>query len=150
MRLRMVVLFLGLTLLLAMLFNLPIALSPYLPREMFAVPGRPETQVARLIAQITLQWLIPAFAVWLFLSYARIRERLPRNFAMTLIAIGTTAFFVQLALKFLASLVPGGGMLFVANVVLSHVFLPIKILLFVGAVWLLTTLKPVPAASERA
>jgi len=145
---RIAVVFVGLTILFGSLFNLRSDLFYYLPSELYAYPRKGITNAEYNTIVISLRWVIPAIVVAGFLWLARIRGRITPGWSITLIAIGTALFVLQFALGFLASSIPGGGPSFVARALLSYASFPIKVILFVGAVRMLMTLKPSPAAQQ--
>src|SRR5262249_50127054 len=91
---------------------------------------------------------IPAIVILAFLWFARVHARITRGWGTTLIAVGTVLFVLQWTLVLLASLVPGGALGFIAADLLSYANFPIKVILFVGAVRMLMTLEPYPAAQQ--
>lgn len=147
---RVAVLFLGLTVLLGSLFPLLNDLFRYLPSELYAYPRKGISNTEYNTIVISLRWAIPAIVVALFLWFARIRERIVPGWGTSLITVGTVLFVLQFALGFLASLIPGGGPGFIARDLLGYAAFPIKVILFVGAVRMLMTLRPAPAAQQSA
>jgi hypothetical protein len=147
---RIVVVFVGLTVLFGSLFNLQSDLFRYLPSELYAYPRKGMTSAEYNTIVLSLRWVIPAIVVALFLWLARIRQRITPGWGTTLVTVGTVLCVMQFAMGFLASLIPGGGPGFIARDLLGYASFPIKVILFIGAVRMLMTLKPAPAAQQAA
>jgi hypothetical protein len=145
---RIAVVFVGLTVLLGWLFNLSSDLMRYLPSELYVYPRKGMTNAQYTAILVSLRWVIPAIVVAAFLWFARIPSRIAAGWGTTLIAVGTVLFVLQLTLGFLASLIPGGAPGFIVRDLLSYAYFPIKVILFVGTVRMLMTLKPYPATQQ--
>ena len=112
-----------------------------LPGEMFVYPRQTITNTQFTAIVTVTNWVIPALVVAAFLWFTKLPSRVRSETGVKLLTVAVVVVVGQWAIRFFASLVPGGGGLYAVNGLLTYVALPLKILLLVGAVQVLTGLK---------
>lgn len=113
-----------------------------LPRDLFRYPYSDLSKTEVDILKFTLKWLVPGVIVILFMWRTKIHNRVTNNWGIIILNITIIIFLVRFPIFYLASLVPGGGALFVSKIYLSYLNILINIGLLIGTLKIFLTLQP--------
>lgn len=143
--LRTTIVIIGFALIFNYFFNIQSMLYGFglLPSELYQYPQNRFNGYELLAFKLILSWVIPIIISTIFVLKVQIHKRLTINYGFILIATAVAILIVRLIILYLTTLIPGGGATFVTAYFFSFLAIPIKIMLVVGAIKLLTTLKPV-------
>ena len=141
---RLIIIIIGFAITFTYLFNLQneLFVLRLLPLELYQYPQSRFTKHEMLAFKLILGWLIPILIATIFIFKAQIHKRLTLNYGFTLIAIAVVIFLLRLIVLYLTTFIQGGGATFVTAYYFGYIALPLKLMLVIGSLKLLMTLKP--------
>jgi len=141
---RLTILVLGFAMLFDFLFSLSLEqtvlrlLPAALPASAWVPPGHAQI----LAIDVFLDWIIPLAVATAFVLKTRILPRSTSRAGWILMAVAVAVYLVRMALLYATTFMQGGGPTFAMAYLLAYLDLPLRLLLVIGAVRLLVTLRP--------